>query len=302
MRNFLKLPLSVALAAVLALACGGGNKTTTNPNLLTFKGTGATGLTVLPQAALVLTAAAGGTAYDIGPITNFQVDLLDPIKLLLGGEAAARLGNSPVTPTQTATNSGDFTVTNVDRTTINPLTPGLVVNILDNNTPKKQTTPTSTGVIATTSAGVLPPGDTLTATAPAFIIPDAFADILAGLSLGAGKTHVDLGTGGSIVVLVVDRSTTPPTPVAGAKLAPVPGHAIAYPTFPGGVPTPGTATDSTGLVVITGPATGTSPISIVADGTSVVPPCATTTSTGCLAAAAAGLSPGLNFVAVMLKH
>ena len=302
MKRFVWL-CSGCLAALLA--CGSDDKPADQG--VTLSGSGNTGVQILPQAAQVL---AGSPAADLGDMTKFQVDLIDPIKFLLsfGDEASARMGNSPVTPTNPTQNKADYKVIHVDATPLAAptLTPGLVVNVLDTNSPKKQSTVTSTGVIALVppaAAGgnyTLPAGKDLTADAPAFIIPDGFADLLAPLALGAGKTHVELGAAGYILALVIDRATG--TTVSGATVAAIPGHTITYPNVGSAGLTAGSATDALGLVLITGPATGTSPITISAT-TATLPVCANpTTSTGCLVPASAGLTTNLAFIAPIVKH
>jgi len=302
MRNVLKLSFAGLLAAALVLACGGSsNKTTTTPPDAgpTMSGTGTTGLMILPQAEAVLTAGPGGAASaDLGDMTKFQVDLIEPIKFLISGEAAARLGNSPVTPTNPTHNHADYAVTGIDRTALTAITPGLVVNVIDTNATKKQTTTTSTGVIACDPLGQLPAGNSLTATAPAFIIPDAFADII-GAALAPPQTHVALGTSGYILALVIDRTTG--TAVSGATVAPITSHIVTHLNFGPTGATAGSATDYTGLVLITGPATGTSPITISAS-TATLPACASATATSCLAPASAGLTGNIAFVAPIVQR
>lgn len=290
---------SGCLAALLA--CGSDNKPADEG--VTLTGSGSTALQILPQAAQVLAAVNPPTA-DLGDMTKFQVDLVDPIKFLLsfGDEASSRMGNSPVTPTNATRNKADYKIIHVDSTPLGvpSQTPGLVVNVLDTNSPKKQTTPTSTGVIALTPPGTFPAGKNLTADAPAFIIPDAFADLLAPLALGAGKTHVDLGAAGYILGFVVDRVAG--APVAGATVAPVPNHTVTHVNLGATGLTAGAATDALGLVLITGPATGTSPITISASSPTL-PVCPDpTASTNCLVPASAGLTNNIAFVAPIVKH
>lgn len=295
--------LCATAACALALASCGSSSTDEG---VTLTGAGDKGLQILPQAAQVL-GAVNPAAANLGDMTKFQIDLIDPVAFLLSGgqEANARMGDSPVTPTNPSTNKADYKVTHVDRTNlaIPSSTPGLVVNVIDNASPKRQTTTTSTGVIAlvapTTAGGpfTLPAGKALTADAPAFIIPDAFAELLGGL---VGKTGADLGAGGYILALIIDRTTG--TTVSGAKVADIANHTITYPNVgPTGL-VAGTATDSLGLVLITGIPTGQTPIKISAT-TSSLPKCAdSTTSTNCLVEASAGLANNIAFVAPIVKH
>ncbi len=322
MRKAIQLCVTVACAFAL-VNCGssssnnggtdGGTDAGTDGGTdggVTLTGSGAAALQILPQAGAVL-QAAGSPAANLGDMTKFRVDLIDPVKFLLnfGNESAARMGDSPVTPTATTANHADYQVTNIDTSSlaVPSQTPGLVVNVLDTETPARQTTTTSTGVIAlvapTTAGGpyTFPPGNNLAADAPAFIIPDAFASILGSL-LSPALTSAQLGQAGYILAITINRTTG--QPVGGATVAPIANHTVTYPTLGQTGLTAGTATDpQLGLVVVTGPAsTLANPVIQISASTSTLPACASATATNCLAPAFAGLTNNIAFVAPIVKH
>ncbi len=310
MRHLWKISLATACAA--ALACGSDSNNNNNNNTgdggtadggsgnsFTFVGSGATDLEVLPQAAQL-----GASITDM---TKLRVTLVDPVKLLTAtatGSAnpvgAATLGGSAATPVATTANHASYTIPNVDRTTI-VSTLGLVTLVTDTGSPQQQTTPTGTGVAAATTyaAGT---GASVAASAPAFVIPDTFADKIAIAVLGAGNTRANLvsATTGYVLAFILDRAAG--TPVTGATVAAVAGHTVTHLNVgPGGTLVKGTATDALGLVVISGAATGATPVAISATS-ATLPACTTTVATGCLAPAQAGILPGVAFVAPVLKQ
>jgi len=289
MRKILKLSLAGLAAAALALACGNDNKSTGTTDAgtpdagreVTLNGA----VTILPQAAPSL----GATTVDM---TKFSILLIEPVTLLLnpGNITLATLGTGPVTAGTTA-GSGTYSIP-IDA---NRVTLAVVANVIDNGAgaagAKVQTTTTGTGVNRTIPAGET----THTATAPAFIIPDTFATVIAGR---VGTTPAAIGTSGYIVAMVLQGTT----PLTGATVTVTDPNAytgtppVLTRTALDGV---GATTGASGIVIITADkAVGSQPLNLSASATGL-PACATTTSTGCIGRTQAGIQAGIAFVAPM---
>ncbi len=291
MRKILKLSLAGLAAAALALACGNDNKSTGTTDAgtpdagrqVTLNGA----VTILPQGAPSL----GATTVDM---TKFSILLIEPITLLLnpGNIALATLGAGAVTATAGATPPAGTYAIPIDA---NRVTLAVVANVIDNGAgpagAKVQTTTTATGVNRT-----IPAGETShTATAPAFIIPDTFATVLAGR---VGTTPAAIGTSGYILAMVLQGTV----PLTGATVTVTDPNAYTG-TPPALTATAldgtGATTGASGIVIITADkAVGSQPLNLSASATGL-PACATTTSTGCIGTTQAGIQAGIAFVAPM---
>jgi hypothetical protein len=295
MRSALKAFLALSLATSLA-ACssdGNGGSTTLTVNLT---GTAS----YFPVAEAVL-AGAGAPLPAFDP-TKWQIEVLDPLKVVLGvGTAASRVCNPAVALSLTGA-TGAWTCNGIDAKAI---TLGIVGNMVDNNATKLQTVTTSTGLKSPFCVDVpctgVTQGQTFTA-APGFIIPDAFATILAQLIHGAGSDYADLANSGKgyILVWVLDTTVATPVGIAGATLSGVPGtHTVSYPnsTFTG----LGASTGATGVAIVEVSATGATPIVLSASAAGL-PACGGGVTTNCIASQPAGIANGFAFVQVLEKN
>lgn len=282
-------PSLAALVAASLSACGGSSKPPPAKSVV-MNGV----VTLFPPAASFFVPTPD--------ITKFQLDVLDPVKVLLGQGTAARIC-SPAQPLSLTVvpgqplPTGSYTCAIPDATLIFL---GIVGNIVDNNTTQIQTFTTSTGLhgpfCADSACANVTPGQVFSDTAPAFIIPDAFHEAVGALYTPQ-RTLAQLKGAGVIVVFVVDPVAS--QPIAGATVTAPGNYAVFYPDF--GAPGAGNATDSSGVAYVTGPATTSTPINIAASATGL-PTCATATSTSCLPRTQAGLLPQLAFVAVVAKQ
>jgi len=284
---------SLALLAAAALAACGSSDSTPTPTPtpaptknVTMNG----GVTVFPPAVPFL----GGATVDL---SKFQLEVLDPLKVLLGRPIAEQRVCTPNTGPLAVAAAGTYSCAVPDATTI---TLGIIGNAIDTNATKIQSVVTSSGVHLPFCSSVactnVTPGQVFNDAVPAFIIPDVFHTTVGAL-YSPVKTAAQLGTAGVIVVFVVNRTTG--TAVSGATLTVPATHSVLYPndTFTG----VGTTTGVSGVAYVTGPPTA-SPINIVATKLPSLPACTATVTTGCLSPAQAGLQPGLAFVAPVTQQ
>lgn len=322
MGKILKLSLAAATAVALALACGSDNNNGTpdagNPDA---GGTPDAGTKFTGTAAVFPVAAAVDTANAFA-LSGFQVQILDPTKVLAGSSTAA-IGQGNLTA-GTTPGTGSYSI-DIDPSAINANSPGLITALVDGNTTKKQSAPAATGTLAfggTAPNFTKPTGATWTADAPAFVLPDTFIDKVAVAVLGAGKTHTDLAGPGYILAWVVDpigagtAQAPQPTGITGAKLlvlntngSPNDQYTVFYPQgLATASPTNGTATDATGVAVVR--FTGTTPAGVLliavdtANSTGNPAACAPvgTPTTNCISVGQAGIRAGFQFVVPLNKR
>jgi hypothetical protein len=293
MRSVLKAFLALSLAAALAACGSNGNGSTT----LTVNLTGTAGYFPVAQSVL----GAGLPAFDP---TKWQIEVLDPLKVVLGaGTAGSRVCNPAVALSLTGA-TGAWTCNGIDAKAISL---GIVGNMVDNNATKIQTATTSTGLKAPFCTDAACTGVTqgqTFAAAPGFIIPDAFATILAQLAHNdPSATYADLANSGKgyILVWVLDTTVATPTPIVGATLSGVPGtHTVSYPNsaFNG----LGATTGTSGIAIVEGLATGAVPLNLGAS-TAALPSCnPPTVTTNCISSQPAGIANSFAFVQVLEKN
>jgi len=302
MSSALRSSLALLVAASLA-ACGSDSKSTPTPTAKNVTMTGK--VEIFPPAVPLL----GGATVDL---TKIQLEALDPLKVLLQRPLADSRVCNPNTGPLSVNATGNYTCAIADATAI---TLGIVGNAIDTSTTKIQSVVTSSGLngpfcTSATDCSNVTAGSTIPAALSAYVIPDAFHAAVGALYSPA-KTPAQLGTGGVIVVFVVN-------PTTGATLSGVtlsmacltanpPTCSVLYPGDLGqtGFGAPGTSTGNTGIAYVTGAPTPT-PLTITATRPGSTPPlvaCNPTASppvtTNCLTPAQAGIQPGLAFVAVI---